>query len=110
MYQKFLTFKKELKERYGKDIQMNFEEFQKFASMAQPKKIFWHLKNFGKITNEECHDIYGIRHAPAVIRDLKDNLKFYSDMRLGIDTIDCIGVNRWGQVGPHVKYILTGVA
>jgi hypothetical protein len=110
MYQKFLAFKKELKERYGKDIQMDYEDFVKFADMAQPKKVFWHLKNFGKITNKECHEIYGIRHAPAVIRDLKDNLKFYSDMRLGIDTIDCSGVDRWGKVGPYVEYILTGVA
>jgi hypothetical protein len=110
MYQKFLTFKEELKKRYGKDIEMDFEEFQKFAKTAQSKKVYWHLKNFGKITNKECHEIYGIRHAPAVIRDLKDNLKFYSDMRLGIDTIDCSGVDRWGKATPYVEYILTGAA
>lgn len=108
MYQKFLNFKKELEERYGACL-MSFEEFEKFGKTSQPKKVFWHLKHYGKITNKECHEIYGIRHAPAVIRDLKDNLKYYSDMRIGVDTIDKSEIDRWGNKTPFVEYILVGL-
>lgn len=42
--------------------------------MSQAERVFAHLKVFGAITNAQAHDSYGIRHLPAVIRDIK---KFY---------------------------------
>lgn len=39
--------------------------------MSQHARILAHLKIYKTITNKQAHDIYGIRHLPAVIRDIK---------------------------------------
>ena len=39
--------------------------------MSQEKRVIEHLKVVGSITNAEAHNEYGIRHLPAIIRDIK---------------------------------------
>jgi len=38
---------------------------------AQSERVYNHLQIFGTITNAQAHSDYGIRHLPAVIRDIK---------------------------------------
>jgi hypothetical protein len=102
-YFEFIT---ELEKRYGKRPEMTFEEFEKFAGCSQPKKLWWHLKQFGFITNKDCHEFYGIRHCPAVIRDLKDNLKYFGAGDAQIVSVEKSGVDRWGNKTPFVEYTL----
>lgn len=39
--------------------------------MSQIERIYAHLQIRGSITNAEAHELYGIRHLPSVIRDIK---------------------------------------
>jgi hypothetical protein len=39
--------------------------------MTQAQRVFNHLQQKGTITNAQAHDLYGIRHLPAIIRDVK---------------------------------------
>lgn len=39
--------------------------------MSQIERVYAHLQIRGSITNAEAHNLYGIRHLPAVIRDIK---------------------------------------
>lgn len=54
-----------------------------------------HLLEKGQITNMEAHDLYGIRHLPSVIKDLKDRLM--EKRTYYIDFEDKTGVNRFGN-------------
>ena len=46
--------------------------FLMMQTMKQWERVLWHLEKYGRITNKDCHDLYGIRHAPSVIRVLRD--------------------------------------
>lgn len=39
--------------------------------MSQLERVYAHLEVFGTITNAQAHEMYGIRHLPSVIRDIK---------------------------------------
>lgn len=45
--------------------------FCELKGKTQAERVLWHLERFGRITNLQCHDLYGIRHCPSVIRDLR---------------------------------------
>lgn len=38
---------------------------------SQADKVLWWLQKHGSITNAQCHEIFGIRHCPSVIRDIR---------------------------------------
>ena len=58
---------------------------------TQAKRIYNHLIKEGTITNAQAHNLYGIRHLPAVIRDIK---KIYNIM---IFDWPAKGKNRFGE-------------
>lgn len=58
---------------------------------TQAKRIYNHLIKEGTITNAQAHNLYGIRHLPAVIRDIK---KIYNIM---IFDWSAKGKNRFGE-------------
>lgn len=60
----------------------NVEFFDKFCKKSQREKVMWHLLEFGSITNRQCCDIYGIRHTPSVIRDLREILKRKNEYKI----------------------------
>lgn len=101
------NFIKTLFNRYGKLICFTDEEFDKFCKLRQADKVWWHLKNFECITNKECHDIYGIRHCPSVIRDLRNNPFTYGDNHFYIESVRSEDeVDRFGKRTFHDIYTL----
>lgn len=96
----------EIKNRYGKTIYFTDDEFKKFSKLRQVDKVWWHLKNFGTITNKICHEVYGIRHCPSVIRDLRDNPFVYGDNHYYIESVDVKEPDRWGKETNFFVYTL----
>lgn len=93
----FEEFKNQLKVFYDflpKSLNIFF--FIDFCRKTQADKVYWHLQEFGSITNLQCHAIYGIRHAPSVIRDLRQRLRFEGD-RYRIENETKKGCNRFGK-------------
>ena len=99
-------FEKILKDRYGKRIGFSLKEWESFCKLKQADKVWWHLKKFGKITNKECHEIYGIRHCPSVIRDIRNNPFVYGDQHFYIEDIRNKEPDRWGNVSNFEIYTL----
>lgn len=90
---------------YGLTLSMPIEWFVIFSRKTQAQMIFWHLQKFGKITNQQAHDIYGIRHCPSVIRDLRDMFREkHAPYTIENEHID--GVNRWGKKTTYDEYTL----
>lgn len=60
--------------------------------VSQAERVYNHLQVFGFITNAQAHEMYGIRHLPSVIRDIKKkyNVEFEENERV-------TGVNRFGE-------------
>lgn len=75
---------------------LNFFFFKDFCKKTQVDKVYWHLQEYGEITNLQCHAIYGIRHAPSVIRALRHRLKFQGD-QYRIENETKKGCNRFGK-------------
>jgi len=71
--------------------------------LSQADRVLNHLKIHGSITNMQCHLLYGIRHAPSVIRDVKKKLLTSGFF---IDTEPQKGCDRYGNSTNWVKYIL----
>ena len=69
--------------------------------VTQAERVYNHLQVFGSITNAQAHEMYGIRHLPSVIRDIKEKYKaeFAPNERI-------TGVNRFGEPTWWDKYIL----
>lgn len=42
---------------------------------SQQERVWWILQECGRISNLQCHEFLGIRHAPSVIRDLRKKLE-----------------------------------
>lgn len=66
----------------------------------QREVILLHLLENGYITNKDCNELYGFRHLPSIIRDLK---KYY-----GCD-FDCVmqkQLNRFQQKTEFTEYRL----
>lgn len=59
---------------------------------SQTERVYNHLLIWGSITNAQAHEMYGIRHLPSVIRDIKKkyNVEFAPNVRK-------TGVNRYGE-------------
>lgn len=60
--------------------------------VSQAERVYNHLLWRGSITNAEAHELYGIRHLPSVIRDIKEKYKaeFEPNERI-------TGCNRFGE-------------
>jgi hypothetical protein len=69
--------------------------------VSQAERVYNHLQIFGSITNAQAHEMYGIRHLPSVIRDIKEkfNAEFEPNERI-------TGCNRFGEKVWWEKYIL----
>lgn len=50
-----------------KELTERFNIYERLKGSKQYERIWWHLQEFGQITNMQCHELYGIRHAPSVI-------------------------------------------
>lgn len=48
--------------------------FNQLKGKSQADKVLWHLENHGRISNAQAHELYGIRHCPSVIRNVKEIL------------------------------------
>ena len=59
--------------------------------MTQTKRVYTHLKTKGTITNAQANNLYGIRHLPAIIRDVKKSFN------VSIYTLWVNGKNRYGE-------------
>jgi hypothetical protein len=68
--------------------------------VSQAERIYNHLQEHGFITNAQSNEIYGFRHLPAIIRDIK---KKYG---VEIETKNITGCNRFGDRVWWKKYIL----
>ena len=90
---------------YGLTVDKPIEWFVIFSRKTQAQMIFWHLENFGKITNQQAHELYGIRHCPSPIRDLRDMFREKNaPYKIVNEHID--GINRWGKKTKYDEYIL----
>lgn len=43
---------------------------------TQESRVLGHLKKNGTITNAQAHNLYGIRHLPSIIRNIKKHTKY----------------------------------
>lgn len=75
---------------------LNFFFFKDFCSKTQADKVYWHLQEFGTITNTQCREIYGINHAPSVIKIIRQRLLFEGD-KYRIENETKKGCNRFGK-------------
>ena len=68
--------------------------------VSQAERVYNHLQIFGFITNAQANDMYGFRHLPAIIRDIKEqfNAEFDEEWQTGC--------NRFGEEVRWKKYIL----
>lgn len=74
--------------------ELNIEFYLNFCKKTQVEKVYWHLMNFGNITNLQCHTIYGIRHAPKIIQECK---KVLSKEGYHIKNVHKKGCDRFGN-------------
>ena len=70
------------------------------CNLNQREVILLHLVNNGMITNKDCNELYGFRHLPSIIRDLK---KFYG---CEFDCVTQKQVNRYKQKTEFTEYRL----
>lgn len=70
------------------------------CNLNQREVILLHLINNGMITNKDCNELYGYRHLPAIIRDLK---RCYG---AEFETIQQKQFNRFRQKTDFVEYHL----
>ena len=82
-----------------------FNIYLDFCKKSQADKVLWHLEHYGTITNMQCHEIYGIRHAPSVIRQLRNRFKFQGN-HYKIDSKPKQGSDRWGNPCIWAEYTL----
>ncbi len=102
----YMEFIRQLKVFYSQIPKcLSFFFFKDFCRKTQADKVLWHLEEFGSITNLQCHAIYGIRHCPSVIRDLRQRLRLQGN-RYKIENRTKRGCNRFGQPTNWDEYIL----
>jgi hypothetical protein len=80
---------------------------EKLAGKTQADKVLWHLETFGRITNMQCHELYGIRHAPSVIRDLRERFEREKSPYCIKNEPAKEGCNRFGEPCKWDVYVLT---
>lgn len=86
-------------------VKLSLFDFREFCKKTQADKVLWHLETFGSITNLQCHAIYGIRHAPSVIRDLRRRFKFQGN-KYKIENRHKKGCDRFGNPVNWDEYVL----
>ncbi len=84
---------------------MMIPDLQHLKGKSQADKVLWYLQTYGRITNMQCHEIFGIRHAPSVIRDLRKRFKLQGG-HYEIINEPMKGCNRFGEPCHWVKYVL----
>ena len=89
----------------GKRMKLNKENFNHLKGKSQPDKVIWWLEQYGKITNAQCHEIFGIRHAACVIRDLRKRFKKQGN-KYEIINNRKEGCNRFGEPCHWDEYVL----
>ena len=95
-------------EMFGFTIDKPIEWFVIFSKNTQAQMLFWHLKQFGYITNQQAQQIYGISHCPTPIKALRDMfIKEKMPYKIINEHID--GVNRWGKKSKYDEYTLEEV-
>lgn len=77
--------------------------FLMMQNMSQSERVLFHLQKYGKITNLECHELYGIRHAPSVIRDVRKRL-FKEGNKYKIENVHKEGKDRFGNKTNYDEY------
>lgn len=103
-YSIFIWWLNKYKLHIPRDI--DFSTFKnKFCKLSQWKKVLWHLEHYDEITNRQCVDIYGILHAPSVIRDVREFLKEENKGRY-VESVEDTGFDRWGNKCEFVHYTL----
>ena len=101
-----VEFANALHDIYGKWIKFTDIEFKKFCKLKQDDKVWWHLRQFGSITNKICHDVYGIRHCPKAIQNLRENPFIYGEGHYYIESVPIKAPDRWGNTTNPTLYIL----
>lgn len=81
------------------------DAIEEAEKLTQAERVFNHLMEHGEITNMQCHLLYGIRHCPSVIRDIKKKLEL-EHSRYEIDTKPAKGCNRYGEKTNWLVYYL----
>ena len=76
------------------------KDFITKCNLNQQEVILLHLLKNGYITNKECNELYGYRHLPSIIRDLKEQ------WGARFNTIRQKQLNRFQQKTNHVEYHL----
>jgi len=79
--------------------------FNQLKGKSQADKVLWFLETHGRITNMQCHDIFGIRHCPSVIRDLRKRFK-EQNSEYEIVNESKKGCNRFGEPVRWDDYVL----
>lgn len=92
----------------GYTLSKPIEWFIVFSRKTQAQMLFWHLQQFNTITNQQAHEIYGIRHCPSVIRDLRDMFRD-KNAPYRIINVTINGYNRWGKKTNYDEYTLERV-
>ena len=54
---------------------LSYMDLSPLMGKPQKERVWWVLQEIGRISNLECHEYLGIRHAPSVIRDLRKKLE-----------------------------------
>lgn len=80
-------------------------QYSLFMGKSQASKVLWYLKTHGSITNMQCHEIFGIRHAPSVIRDIRKKFKEQNSEYEVVNEPEK-GCNRFGEPCHWVRYTL----
>lgn len=65
-----------------KELTERFNIYERLKGSKQYERVWWHLQEFGQITNMQCHELYGIRHAPSVIRDIRKKLALKNEWEI----------------------------
>jgi hypothetical protein len=79
--------------------------FNQLKGKSQADKVLWYLETHGRITNMQCHEIFGIRHAPSVIRDLRKRFQLQGN-KYEIINEHKKGCNRFGEPVIWDDYVL----
>lgn len=71
---------------------------------SQEDKVMWFLEKHGRITNMQCHEVFGIRHAPSIIRNLRKKLAVKDEYEIVNERKE--GCNRFGEKTWWDDYVL----
>lgn len=83
---------------------ISIEKIDNEEKLTQAERVLNHLMIHGSITNMQCHLLYGIRHCPSVIRNIKKKLRIEGKYK--IETEDKKGCDRYGNKTTWVSYII----